>query len=275
MQWREMNEMISLEGKTAVITNALTRGEIGYETAIALGARAANLVLVYDSSASYDLDLVEEIVAQTGSTVCAVEVESGNRESFDAAAKKAKERFGRIDILINTAPYIHVPAMLTETSETDWQDAYERNYMDFTAMCCADIPYIQKTDGGAIVNQITTKCLDAVPGYAIDGIAEAFMLGMSRTLATEHGADQIRVNAVLTGAVDTPMLRREIANAAKANGRAEKEILDSLIADCAMCRLGQPAEVAETIAFLVSEAAAYVNGITLRVDGGLMSAALR
>ncbi len=272
MDFEKVRDKIELDSKVAVVTGGCRPGGIGQAAARALANRGANVVITDEEEYLPFAKKVLEEIRCLGTEGIAVAADPTNEKEIAAVAGRTFEKFGRIDILVNTSPLYCGVKSLEELTHEDWDATYRQNYLGFAAMCQAMIPYIAKSDNGSIINQLSTWSNSAFPGLANYGIPQAFMLGMSRTLATEHGADRIRVNTIVAGMVDTPAFR---SAAGKYGKGKDGEIYEELCKSCALGRLGKPEEIAEVIGFLASEAAAYINGVTLRVDGGFMSPAMQ
>ena len=274
MDLTRLREQVSLEGKVAIVTGAFHKGGIGLAAAKELAARGAEIVLTDRPPYAAYAGAAQAALKKMGSYAVGVTADTDTPEGAKQVADAALNAFGAIDILINTAPLYCDYRRIEQVPDQDWQAAYEGNILGTAEICRAVIPHMAKRGGGSIVNQLSVWGNAATEGLSCYGISQAFLLGLSRTLATEHGNDKIRVNAVLCGYVDTPELRSAAEAFASTQGLSASEILGEMEKACSMGRLGRPEEIAAIIGFLSSEAAGYINGATLYADGGLMSASI-
>jgi 3-oxoacyl-[acyl-carrier protein] reductase len=238
-----------IEGKVAIVTGA--GGGIGEGYAKGLAAQGAKVV-------------VAEIDKEKGERVAAEIRKSGAQAQFvevDVSSKAAAERtvaaFGGIDFLVNNAA-IFGTMKLASLMDVDW--AYYRKFMDVNMdgallMTRACAPEIAKRGGGAIVNQSSTASWMSAGYY---GLAKLAINGLTGALAKELGSRKIRVNAIAPGPTDTEALRTVVPEAFK----------KQLVASLALPRLGSPDDLVPTCLFLLSDAAAWITGQVINVDGG-------
>ncbi len=236
---------MSFKGKTVVITGA--SGGIGGETARSFAREGANVVVGYFSSQEKAEETVRD-VEEMGREAFAFGADVSNPEEVRAMIRAARERFGRLDVLVNCAAQ-HPPPMF-DFENPDW-DLWKRmahvNIMGIIACSRSAAPYLKET-GGNIVNVVMDWDAGGI-GYSLTKTAGT---PLSRGLAKQLAP--IRVNAVSPGAVDTWGMTDE-----------EKEYW---VERTLLRRVGQPRDIAGAIVFLASEAASYITGATLQVDGG-------
>ena len=169
------------------------------------------------------------------------------------------ERFGQIDILFNNAGVTGMGS--TTTTEPDlWRRVLEVDLFSVFYCCRAAIPHMLANGGGAIVNTASISGMVGDFGMASYNAAKGGLINYSRNLALDYATSGIRVNVVCPGVTDTPM----IAGVAQVPG-----LLKAFIAPVPMARLGSPEEIAEVVAFLASDAASFMTGAIVPVDGGL------
>jgi 3alpha(or 20beta)-hydroxysteroid dehydrogenase len=181
------------------------------------------------------------------------------REDWDGVAARSLATFGRIDVLINNAAIAGRDQVESLTPE-----ALHR-YLDVNVIGAlngmqAVLPAMREAGGGAIVNICSISALRAFPGLAGYGISKWGLRGLSRYAAQEFAASKVRVNLILPGAVTVSMIRDEVAAPGKA----------SVADQVPLRRLASPEEIAHAALFLASDAAGYVTGSELVVDGGLV-----
>jgi len=177
-------------------------------------------------------------------------------------------KFGSVDICVTNAGGPPAKGFLAATLE-EWRRAIELNFLSAVYFAREVIPHMQKKRWGRIITltSITTK--QPVADLVLSNAVRAAVVGLVKSLANEFGKDGILVNNVGPGFTATERLK-ELATAGSASsGKTQQEIFDGWAGDAALKRLGEPREVAETIVWLASEAASYITGQTILVDGGM------
>lgn len=177
----------------------------------------------------------------------------------DGAVGRVIAKHGRLDILINAAGVIARAAAAT-TSDEEWRRVMSVNVDGTFYMCRAAVRVMHA--GASIVNFGSIWGDLGASGVAAYCASKGAVHNLTRALAIEHAKDNIRVNAVCPGEVDTPMLRSE------RTGEVDSTLLDDIAATVPMGRLAQPLEVAEVVAFLASDRASYLTGSMVSVDAG-------
>jgi NAD(P)-dependent dehydrogenase (short-subunit alcohol dehydrogenase family) len=250
--------MNSLIGKTAIVTGGASG--IGLATAQLLAEEGAAVVIL-DINEEQGKQAEQQIHSTGGRAVfipCNVALSADCQRAVQATI----EAFGRLDILFNNAGIIR-RADVIGTTEEEWDRVMAVNVKSVFLMSKYAIPEIARQGGGAIVNSSS--------GWGIKGgrnavsycASKGAVVNMTRAMAIDHGAQNIRVNCICPGDTDTPMLRNE----AKQLGRAEDQFLAEA-KERPLNRYAQPSEIAQAVLYLVSDAASYVTGAVLAVDGG-------
>jgi len=253
--------MLELSGKTALVTGA-TSG-IGAETARVLAATGAQ-VMVAGRREEAAQELCSEI-GQAGGTTAYVLGEITDPNFAAAAVAASEQRFGDLHVLANVAGAI-TRGTAEETSDADWTQMLSVNVSGTFFMCRAAIPALRRAGGGSIVNLGSTVGLVGCRDLLAYCTSKGAVVNMTRAMALDHAQDNIRVNTVNPGAVDTPMLT-------SGHGDTDPEIVrDANRAAIPQGRLPQPRDIANTIAFLASDLSAHITGATLPVDGGFTAA---
>jgi 3alpha(or 20beta)-hydroxysteroid dehydrogenase len=180
------------------------------------------------------------------------------REQWDAVIAAASERFGGLDVLINNAAIAGRDEVASLSPER-LHGYFDVNVMGALNGMQAVLPVMQRRGGGAIVNIASISALRSTPGLAGYGISKWALRGLSRYAAAEFAVHKIRVNLVLPGAVDVSMIKDTAATPGKS----------SFAEQVPLKRLASSEEVARTALFLASDAASYVTGAELVVDGGV------
>jgi NAD(P)-dependent dehydrogenase (short-subunit alcohol dehydrogenase family) len=242
-----------LRGKIALITGGASG--IGRATA-ELFAREGARVAVADYSAD-GRDTVQSLKAAGGDAMY-LPVDVSDSAQVTQMVETALQVYGRIDVLFNGAGILYYGTVL-ETDEQAWNRVLSIN-LTGTYLCCrAVLPYMIRQGGGSIINVASTvgahdACANAVAYVTSKGGVTMF----TKAMAIDHAKQGIRVNALVPGATDTPMIRNALA----------PEALDALAASHPIGRLGRPEELAQAVLFLASDEASFVTGTAMYVDGG-------
>ncbi|GJD65592.1 SDR family oxidoreductase [Methylobacterium frigidaeris] len=246
-----------LDGKVAVVTGG--GSGIGAATA-RLFAEAGARVAVIDR----DGPAAEAVAAEIGGLARLSDVGDPGTVAADAAAIIAA--LGGIDVLVTAAGF-SVGGTVETTDPADW-DAVFRAHVGGTWLWAGQaVPSMRGRGGGAIVTVASQLALAGGRGNSAYIAAKGAVLSLTRTMALDFAADRIRVNAVVPGAIETPLLARSFRRAADPDAaRAASE------ARHALKRLGQPEEVARAALYLASDASSFTTGAALPVEGGWLSA---
>lgn len=258
-----------LKNKTAIVTGA-GRG-IGRATALLL-AREGARVVANDLNAEFVQETARLIAAQAGEAMVAVG-DVAKAADVEALARAAVERYGRIDILVNNAAIFVSPDIL-ELDEADWDRLIDVNVKGVYLCCKYVIPQMIKQGGGSIINLASIVSFIALDGPK--GLAPAYVaskgavLQLTRALAVRHGRENIRVNCVCPGFIETDMIDVALAGMTD-SAEVKEEILRGAAAAHLLGRFGKPEEIANAILFLASDESSFVTGSPLHVDGGYLA----
>jgi NAD(P)-dependent dehydrogenase (short-subunit alcohol dehydrogenase family) len=247
--------LFDLSGRVALVTGA-SRG-IGSAIAETLAEHGAQVVLSSRKQADLDAE-AERINARYAEKATPIAAHAGRQEDMERLVQDVMSRFSRIDILVNNAgtnPYFG-PVLGAELSA--WDKTFEVNLRGYFILTKLVYEASMEAHGGAIVNISSIGGLRPGIGLGVYNITKAGVIMLTRQLAREIGG-KVRVNAVAPGLVKT-----RFAEALWGN----QEILDRVLAQNPMGRIGVPDEIAAAVLFLASDAASYVNGEVLVVDGG-------
>lgn len=248
-----------LDGKVAIVTGGGSGGPdagLGIGQAIAVGfAREGASVVIVDRDGDRGDSTKKEIEALGGSVTTFVG-DITSAADCEASVQAAVERFGGLDILVNNAA-IATHKSITDTDELLYDQTLEVNLKGTFLACKYAVPALIDRGGGSIINIGSVAGIrDAGTGQTAYAASKAGQIGLTIELAGSYGRDNIRVNAVLPGMIATPMMAK--------SGRVE-EVRARLNL---LGRLGDAWDVANAVVFLCSDAASYITGVTLPVDGG-------
>lgn len=247
--------MKQFEGNSAIVTGG-TRG-IGKAIVLELARRGANVAFNYSRSADEAEKLTAEVVA-LGVKAFAAQCDVANTEAAANFVKQAAAEFGSIDFLVNNAG-ITRDQLILRMKEEDWDAVIDTNLKGAWNFSKAVLrPMMRNDDGGSIVNITSISGVVGMLGQSNYSASKAGMIGLTKSLAKEVASRKITVNALALGLIETEM-------AAEMNAEYREKIL----AQIPLERLGNVAEVAEIVCFLLSDSARYITGSVLQADGGL------
>ena len=249
---------LSLAGKVALVTGGSSG--IGAATAALFGGLGADVAVGFFTNENGASEVVEQIT-RSGQRSVALKADVRRHGEVESLVDRATSELGPIDVLVNNAGIFVGRYPIAAVSEAVWDDVMDANLKGAVQCSRAVIPSMRARRRGAIVNVGSIAAhTGGGPGAAAYAAAKAGLIGFTKGLAKEVAADNIRVNAVSPGVIDTPMQRR--VSAVERLARIEEQI--------PIGRLGTAGECAYVIAFLASEAASYIVGETIEVNGGLL-----
>lgn len=245
-----MTQFISLEGKVALVTGA-SRG-IGRAIAEQLAALGAKVVGTATSEKGADA-----ISTYLGDKGCGLVLNVGDTASIEQCLEQIKNQFGDIDILVNNAG-ITRDNLLMRMKDEEWFDIMQTNLTSVYRLSKAVMRSMMKKRFGRIISIGSVVGSMGNAGQTNYAAAKAGVLGFTKSLAKEVASRGITVNAIAPGFIDTDMTK-ELSDDQK----------EAIFAQVPANRLGQPEEIAATVAFLASQQAAYITGETIHVNGGM------
>ena len=250
--------LLSLEGRVAMITGSASG--IGRGIALRLAEMGAS-VAVLDIDADGAAETATSI-QNKGGTALAVSCDVRSRQSCRQATDQTIDAFQKIEILCNNAGII-VRKDAVALSEEEWDAVIDVTLKGVYLLSHEVLPYMIRNGGGCIVNTGSGWSLKGGPKAVAYCAAKAGVLNLTRAMAIDHGQDNIRVNCVCPGDIETPMLAAECQQLGEDPASFRKEA-----AERPLRRIGLPEDVANSVLFLASDMARWITGACLVVDGG-------
>lgn len=246
------------KGKVAIVTGGA--GEIGRATAKQLASEGARVLLADMADDGEGQQLVRELGAQGAETAyCRTDV--SKEAEVIAMVKAATDRWGRLDVMVSNAG-VSGRGRTSDTPMAEWERILGVNLTGVFLCAKHAHPAMKASGGGAIVNTASIMGVVAVQGAVSYASSKGAVVNMTRATALDYARDNIRVNAVCPGFMESRMKGIAPANSAD---------LGDLAARHPLGRLGKPSEIAKAIAFLASDDASFITGHSLLVDGGYIA----
>ncbi len=247
-------EKFALNGKTALVTGG-SRG-IGKAIALQLAEAGADVLITYARSAEAAEEVVRQIEA-TGRKAKAVQADAVDFNEAEKVVAVAQSEFNGLDILVNNAG-ITRDTLIMRMTEEQWDDVIRTNLKSVFNYSKAVIRPMMKARSGSIINISSVVGIAGNAGQTNYSASKAGIIGFSKSLAREVASRNIRVNVIAPGYISTEM-----------TGKLDENILKSIEAQIPLKRAGEPDEVAQAVVFMASDAASYLTGVILNVDGGM------
>lgn len=240
--------------KVAIVTGA-TRG-IGRAIAIELHRQGCHIAFNYNRSTEAAQTLVQECT-NSDQQALAYQVDAADFVAVQNMVKDVKAKLGRVDILVNNAGITN-DKLILRMKEEDWDIVINTNLKSAFNFCKAVSPILLKQEGGRILNISSISGVVGMAGQSNYSASKAGMIGLTKALAKELGSRNVTVNALAPGIIETDMT-------AVLDEGYKKQLLEQI----PLKRFGTVEELAKVAAFLVSDAAGYITGQVIQIDGGL------
>lgn len=261
---------LHLKGKVAMIAGA-SKG-LGYGVARALASEGATVSISSRDEASITA-AASRIEHETGSKVFAMAVDVRSADAITRWTAATVDRFGGVDALMTNSGGPPAGAVLS-FDDAAWQDAADLLLFSAVRMVRVAVPSMQARGGGAILLSTSSSVKEPVQNLGLSTVLRASVSALAKTLALELAPMKIRVNQIIPGRIDTDRVRHLDEINAKKQGVSVEEAKARAIATIPLGRYGQGDEFGRVGAFLLSDAASYMTGATVQVDGGLIRSVL-
>ncbi len=256
-----MSQLFDLTGKVAIVTGA-SRG-IGQAIAAALAGVGCSVALSSRQQAAVD-GVAAEICA-AGGTAVGIAAHNGDKAALNNLVEQTLARYGRLDILVNNAATNPHFGAILDAEDSYWRKTIDVNLMGVVWLSQAAVPAMRGVGGGKIINVASIVGLNPGRYQGIYSVTKAAVISLTKTLALELGADNIQVNAIAPGLVQTKFAQALWGN---------EDLLAHVLAQTPGGRIGQPRDIAGMALLLASPASDFTTGAVMVVDGGVTAASL-
>ncbi len=257
---------LGLKGKVALVAGA-SQG-MGKASALLFAREGAKVGICARGEAALK-DAAEMIRKETGGEVLPMVADMTKAEDIQKFVNQSAEHFGRLDIIVNNAGG-PPPGEFMKFTDEDWSNAFNLSFMSTMRMTREAVPHMRKVGGGRVINITSYSVKEPIAGLVLSNAIRSGVIGMAKTLSRELAKDNILLNNICPGRIDTE--RAQKLNKARADRlkRPVEEINREMAAEVPLGRYGTADETADLIVFLASDRASYITGTTIQIDGGLV-----
>ncbi len=261
---------LGLQGKRALVTAA----SMGIGRACALEISREGAAVVICARGEEALEAAKDAISgETGGRVVAVRADLTEASQIDALVERAAAELGGLDVLVANAGG-PPSGQFVDFDDDAWTRAVTLNLMSVVRLMRSVIPHMRRAGGGSIVNMTSVSVKEPLKGLVLSNAVRAGVVGLSKTAANELGPEGIRVNVVCPGFTATDRMKELIQARAARENKTEDEISEGYYSSVPLGSFAEPSDIAKMVAYLASDAAQYVTGVTVQVDGGFVKGLL-
>lgn len=261
---------LGLEDRVALVTGASTG--LGRAIAERLATEGAHVVVNARSTDTL-AGAASRIARATNRSIVPVSGDVSSPSFCTAIVERALSEFGRLDILVANAGG-PPPGGVDDFEPAAYRDALEVNLMSTVQLTLAALPAMRENGWGRIIALTSVSVKQPIKGLLLSNTARPGVVGFIKTISQDLAAEGILCNVVAPGYIHTARVESLLAAQADARGTSREAVLEGITAQIPAGRIGRPSEFANAVAFLASDAASYITGHTLQVDGGLVQGLL-
>jgi NAD(P)-dependent dehydrogenase (short-subunit alcohol dehydrogenase family) len=247
-----------LKGKIGIVTGA--GSGIGRACAITLAREGARVTLVGRRK-----DRIEEVAREIGDLAVAIPADISKTSEIHHLIDQTVSQFGGLTFLLNNAGVLHA-GNAEQITEDQWDDTFNVNVRAVWLLSRAALPHLRKAGGGSIINMASTLGIVGARNRAVYAASKGAVLQLTKSMAIDHGHENIRVNAICPSFVDTELTANAIAKVDDPIRFRQEKIVAHPIG-----RLGRPEDIAGLAIYLASDESSWVTGAALPIDGGYLA----